>query len=141
MDGEQADLGSPTDAAALVVAGVDDQSREPRVESIDVAQATQLPPCPDEGVLDSVLGAIDIAKDEEGGSVESVDRPARKRGEGVVVPADGCFDLLALSHVRVRPFPFADLGLIALLTLARQRLDLSPELAFAVRNERVRGLR
>ena len=58
---------------------------EPRVEAVGVTQGGQVPPASDERLLDGVLGAVGILKDESGGGVEPGDRGACQHGEGVMI--------------------------------------------------------
>jgi hypothetical protein len=57
----------------------------PGVEAVGIAQAGQVPPGPDEGVLDGVLRPVGISKDETCGRVQSIDRGACERGESVMI--------------------------------------------------------
>ena len=88
---ERMDLGElDLDASALgrpelIAAGVEEEPVEPRLEAIGVAQAGQVPPAPDERLLDGVLRAVGIPEDESGRGVQSTDRGACQQGEGVMI--------------------------------------------------------
>ena len=69
----------------LVDAGVDDESTQPGVESVRVAQRGQITPGTDERILDGVRRAIRIPEHEPGGRVEAGDRGACQLGEGVMI--------------------------------------------------------
>src|SRR4051812_6646131 len=69
----------------LVPTGVQEEPVEPGVEAVDVAQCRQIPPAPDERLLDGVLGQVGIAEDEARGGIQSTDRGACEHGEGVMI--------------------------------------------------------
>ena len=73
------------DSPDLVDAGVHEQSTQPGVEAIRVAQRGQITPGTDEGVLDRVRRPIRIPDHEPGGRVEPGDRGACQLGEGVMI--------------------------------------------------------
>ena len=58
---------------------------QPCVEAIRIAQARQVPPGPDERLLDGILRPVGIAKHESSGGVQATDRGACERGEGVMI--------------------------------------------------------
>jgi hypothetical protein len=64
--------GTPPGAADVVGAGVDEESMQPSVESIAVAQTAQVAPGPDERVLDGILRGIPIAQDPPRDRVQAV---------------------------------------------------------------------
>ncbi len=78
------------------VAGPDGQSMEPGVPRVRVAESAHVPPSRDERLLDRVLGAVAVAKDERGDGVLTVHRRPRQVGERVAVPGPGPFDELSL---------------------------------------------
>ena len=69
----------------LIDAGVHQQSMQPGVEAIRVAQRGQITPGTDKGVLDGVRRTIRIPEHEPGGRVEAGDRGACQLGEGVMI--------------------------------------------------------
>src|SRR5215210_1072936 len=64
---------------------VDDQLTQPGVELVGIAERRQVPPGPDETVLDCVTGELGIPKDQPGGRVQPCERRAGERGEGVMI--------------------------------------------------------
>ena len=88
-------------AARLVDAGPIEQAVEPGVEASGTAQRGQVSPCPDERLLDGVLGLVGVAKDEPGGSIEPEDRGSCKLGEGVMIASSRSFHEILL-HVAPR---------------------------------------
>ena len=90
-------LGGPE----LRVAGVEEQPVEPGVEAVDVTQGGQVPPASDERLLDGVLRAVGITKDQSGGGVEPGDRGACQHGEGVMIALPRSLHEVPL-HVRPR---------------------------------------
>jgi len=93
------DFHRPAAAAANdVEAGVDGQSVEPGLESIWVAQAREVAPRSDVGVLDGVAGEVLVAKDQAGDRLEPRDRPADEQPEGVVIASACPFDEIPLVH-------------------------------------------
>ena len=75
----------PPESARLIDAGADEQAVKPGVESVGAAQRWQVSPGSDERLLDGVLGLVWIAQDEPGGGIQSEDRGASQRGEGVMI--------------------------------------------------------
>src|SRR4051812_48771444 len=86
VDRCQLDLDRPAAAPAyLVEAGVHEEATQPRVEPIGIAKSRQIPPGPNEAILDGVLRPIGIAEDQPRGGVQSTDRGARQDREGVMI--------------------------------------------------------
>jgi hypothetical protein len=86
MDLGELDLDvSPLGGPELIAAGVEEEPVEPRLEAIGVAQAGQIPPAPDERLLDGVLRTIGILEDESSRGVKPADRGACQQGEGVMI--------------------------------------------------------
>ncbi len=86
VEGGQFDLdGTTLVAPQLVVTGADEESVEPRIESIGIAQAWQVAPRTDQGLLHGVLGPVWVAEDESCGRIQTTDRGACKRLEGVMI--------------------------------------------------------
>src|SRR5215218_5931533 len=71
IDRRQLDLdraSSPT--TRDVDTGMDDQLTQPGVELVGIAERRQVPPGPDETVLDCVTGELRIAEDQPSGGVQ-----------------------------------------------------------------------
>ena len=81
LDLDASALGGPE----LIAAGVEEEPVEPGVEAIGVAQGGQVPPAPDERLLDGVLGAVRVLQDESSRGVQPADRGACQHGEGVMI--------------------------------------------------------
>ena len=73
------------DLTEFVAAGVQEQPVEPGVEAIDVTECRQVPPAPDERLLDGVLCPVGIPEDESCSGIKSADRRACEHGEGVMI--------------------------------------------------------
>ena len=76
---------SPAGPPQLVVTGMDEQAVEPGIEPFGVTQAGEIPPGTDQGFLDGVLGPLGITEDEPSRCVETLDRGACERFEGVMI--------------------------------------------------------
>lgn len=89
MDGAQCgQVGQRDRLASLArfdVAGSDEQSTQPRVESVGIAQSMQVSPRIQEGLLDSVAGEIRVAQDPERDGVEVIGGLGRDQREGILV--------------------------------------------------------
>ena len=87
------DLDAPTlDMAELIATRVEEQPVQPGIETIDVTQRGQVPPAPDERLLDGILCSIGIPEDESRSGIKPADRRASEHGEGVMIA------LLRSSH-------------------------------------------
>jgi len=69
----------------------------PGVEAVDVAELRELPPAPDERLLNGVLGQVWVAQDEPGDRVEAVDLARGELPERLAVALSRSFDEV-LSH-------------------------------------------
>ncbi len=87
-----------TSTSEEIEAGVDEQSMDPGVESLDVAQRGQVTPGPDEGLLDRVSRELAIPEDQAGGRVQPRDGLAGELGEGVMIASLRPFDESLLVH-------------------------------------------
>ena len=58
LDLDAPSLGCPE----LIAAGVEEQPVEPGIEAVGVAQRGEVPPAPDERLLDGVLGAVGVPR-------------------------------------------------------------------------------
>lgn len=90
------------DPAALpsgeVEARVDGQSIEPGVETLGVAQAPDVAPSSDEGLLDRVARKLAVTKDQSGCCVQARKRRIEKRSEGVMIASLRPLDQGLLVH-------------------------------------------
>lgn len=84
-----------------VEAGMNGQSVEPGIESVEVAQPRQVPPGSNQRLLDRVSRKLTVPEDEAGGSVQSRKGRAGDRGEGVMIAPSRSFDETPLVHGRL----------------------------------------
>lgn len=87
MAGQQGDFGvaTPPFPPPGVLAGPNEQTIQPGVESIRIAQAPQVAPGIDEGILDRVVRRGVIAEDQSGNRIEPANRNRGKVREGVMI--------------------------------------------------------
>jgi len=98
-DGVDLDLdGSPTPDPRLIDAGSDDEAMEPGVEPVGVAKSRQVPPGPDQRLLDRVPRELAVPKDQPGSRVEPRDCAGGELSEGVMIAPPGSLDELSLLH-------------------------------------------
>ena len=83
-----------------VDAGPNEQSMEPGIEPVGVAQPRQVSPRGHQGVLDRVPRELAVSEDQSGRGVQPRDRRASEDGEGVVVAPLCLFDDSPLIHSR-----------------------------------------
>ena len=103
MDLGKLDLDAPAfGRPKLVTAGIQEEPVEPGVEAIGIAQTGQIPPAPDERLLDGVLRTVGILEDETSRGVQSTDRGACQHGEGVMIAFPSSLHEVSL-HDRPRP--------------------------------------
>ncbi len=88
-----------TPSTRQVETGMNGQSMEPGIEPVRVAKPGQIPPGADEGFLDRVAGKLAVPEDQPRSRVETGDRRARKRGEGVMIAPPRSLDEFPLIHV------------------------------------------
>ena len=99
VDGDELDIEAMApEPARLIDAGADQQTVEPRVEAIGLAQRGQVAPGPDERLMDGVLGLVWVTKDEPCGGVEPEDGGAGQHGEGVMIAPSRPFHEFQLHH-------------------------------------------
>ena len=80
--GQEADVGRMTALPpALVEARIHQQPSQPGIKPMRVTQRAHVAPGSDEGVLDRVLGAAPVPKDEGRGREHAVDPRCRQSGE------------------------------------------------------------
>lgn len=86
LDAGEIDLADgPARAPQLVVARSHEESVQPGLPSVGVAQRREVTPRPDKRRLDGVLGSVWVAKDEAGRGIEPGERRARQDGECLLV--------------------------------------------------------
>lgn len=108
----QLDQGPSPFLAGDLVAGANRQSMEPGIPGTGITQCAEVPPGQEEGILDRVLGAIPIAKDEASDAGEPVERELHQLREGIEVPVPGPYDDVSLhgchrfgtKHVSARSY-------------------------------------
>lgn len=99
VDRAELDLESTTtEAPALVQAGSDEEAVEPGVETIGIAEGGKVPPGPNEGLLDSILGPFRIAQDQSRCAIEPAGTSSDEVGEGLGVAPCGSVDQVPLHH-------------------------------------------
>ena len=69
-------------APEAVATDVDEDSSEPGIELLGIAEAVMLPPCSDERVVGRILGLLCVAEDEPGEAVGRVEALVDKPLEG-----------------------------------------------------------
>src|SRR6188768_4049210 len=87
--------------AGEVDAGVRHQAVQPVVERLGIAQPRQAAPCPDQGLLDGVLGQFRVAQDEAGRGIQARAGRADELGEGVPVASPGSIHEFRTVHGRL----------------------------------------
>jgi hypothetical protein len=90
--------GAPALTSSDVMAGVDDQSMEPGIETIGVAQTAKVPPGSKVSVLDRVARELWVPEDEAGDGLQPRDGPVDEDGEGVMIAPACPFDEFPLVH-------------------------------------------
>ena len=88
-------------ATQAIDTGTDEQSVDPGVEPVGVAQPRQVPPGADQGFLDRVSRELAIPEDEPGCRVQPRDSRAGKHREGVMIAPLRLFDETSLVHRRL----------------------------------------
>ncbi len=83
-----------TVSIGLPVARSDDEAMDPRFPGVGITQGTHVSPGGDERILNRILGAVRIPKDEGRDPVQASGRCLGQRGEGGVItllgPLDEC---------------------------------------------------
>ena len=82
--------------SSFAVAGADDESMEPAIEAVWIADRADMDPGGDQRLLDSVGGKVVATKDEAGRPMQTVERLGGQRREGVVVATTGAKDEISL---------------------------------------------
>ena len=75
-----------------------DEAAEPGLEAIRIAKRRQVPPGPDESLLDRVSRELGVPEDQAGGRVQPRDERAGEHGEGVMIASLRSLDELSLVH-------------------------------------------
>ena len=92
---------SPSFPTCLGIAGVDDESMEPGLEALRIAQGRQVALDTDERLLRRILCAMRVPEDPVGEGVAAIDGLRRQGCKGILVTADRALHELGL-HVRLR---------------------------------------
>ena len=87
-----------TSTPCLVEAGVHGQAMQPRLETVRIAQAPEIAPGAEQGVLDRVARELRVPDDQAGRRVQPRDRAFDELGEGVMIASPRAFDELSLVH-------------------------------------------
>jgi succinyl-CoA synthetase beta subunit len=85
-------------SAGLVDARANEESMQPGIEAIRVAERGQIAPGPDERVLHGVGGLFRIPEDQPGGGIQPGDRGACQLGEGVMIAVPRSLHEVSLHH-------------------------------------------
>ena len=102
VDGCQLDLDDATSTSPhLVETGIDDQSVQPGVEPVRVAQAREIAPGADVRVLDRVACELVVSDDQTSDRVQPHEGQVDERGEGVMIAFPSLLDESSLVHVRL----------------------------------------
>ena len=100
MIGEEADIRLVAALPPrLVIAGVDDQAAQPRVQSVWVTQRPHVTPRPEQPFLHGVLGPTAITQDQRRSREQSVNSRPRKASECVAIPIGCRPDQPLVSHL------------------------------------------
>ncbi len=76
----------------LSIARSHDEAVGPRVPRLGIPQGTHISPGRDERLLDRILGAVRISKDERRDAVQPIGGRLRQDGEGGVIALTSAFD-------------------------------------------------
>jgi hypothetical protein len=87
-------------AAVVLVAVVDEESGQPGLEPIRIAEAGQLTPGDHQRVLDRVLGSFVVSQDPSRDPEQPVTAGTSQDGERIPVTALGCDDKLRIHDPR-----------------------------------------
>jgi hypothetical protein len=98
-DRSEFDFDRPAPAATDdVKAGVHGQAVKPGIEAVRVAQAREVAPRSDVGVLDRVAGEFLVPQNQARDRLQPRDRPADEPPEGVMIASACPFDEIPLVH-------------------------------------------
>ena len=91
------DRSSPA-TARQVETRVDSQSIDPGIEPVRIAETPQIPPGPEQSLLDRVARELRVPEDQAGCRVQPRDGAADKLGEGVMIAMPCLLDEPSLVH-------------------------------------------
>jgi len=98
IDGQDPDGRRPTASPLrFVVAGVDEDAVNPRLEPLGIPKLRDAAPGENEGVLQCVLGESRVAQDPEGDRVEDVADLVHQDGERLSVAPTGLLDEVSIQ--------------------------------------------
>ena len=101
VDRQQLDLDRPAASTSEDVdAGAEDETAEPGLEAIRIAERRKVPPGSKEALLDRVSRELVVPEDQAGRRVQPRDEQAGKHGEGVTIASLRSLDELSLVHGR-----------------------------------------
>jgi hypothetical protein len=99
VDRQDANVRGPLPTPARFrIAGVDEESREPGIEPVRIAEAGQLTPGDHQSLLHRILGPVDIAEDPLGDREEPVSAGLRQAAKGLPVAPLGQLDEIAIHR-------------------------------------------
>lgn len=102
VDRRELDLDqAPTATSDLVEAGIDGETTKPGFEPIGIPKLREVPPGPDERLLDRVACELRVPKDEASDLVQPHDGRARELGKGVMIASPRPLDDPSLVHARL----------------------------------------
>jgi hypothetical protein len=102
MDRSELDLHrTPSTAPSLVETGIDGKSVEPGVEAVGISKLREIPPRPDQAILDRVACELRVPEDEAGRTVQPHDGCADELGKGVMIASPRAFHEPSLVHGRL----------------------------------------
>ena len=97
VDGQDPDIRRPVACPLrLVVAGVDEDAMDPRLEPLGFPQVREPAPGEHEGVLQRVLGQTRIAQDPLSHREERIADLVHQDGEGLTIAPTGLFDEVSI---------------------------------------------
>ena len=83
----------------FVVAGMNEDPVDPRLEALGIPKARDPPPGEDKGVLQRVLGSARVTQDSEGHGEERVADLVHQDGKRLAVAPTGLLDEVSIHHV------------------------------------------
>ena len=84
--------------ACLIEARVHREPVQPGLEPVGLPKLREIPPGPDQRLLDRVACELRVPEDEAGGLVQPHDGRAGELREGVMIASPGSLDELSLVH-------------------------------------------
>ena len=102
IDGQDPDVRRPlARPLRFVVAGVDEDAMDPRLEALGLPQVREPAPGEHEGVLQRVLGETRVAQDPLGNRVERIADLVHQDGERLTIAPTGLLDEVSI-HLDLR---------------------------------------